>query len=212
MELDFFRENWQNLLQQLDLQIDSDNLFFANLIQEYSSSERYYHDLTHVRQLLKTVEEVKQSINNYPAILLAVWFHDYIYNPQAQDNELKSAEYAVEFLCKFNAAENLINLVEKIILSTYKHQPLIDDLDCMIFLDADLSILGASTKKYRQYAFNIRREYKHLNDRNYYQGRIKVLENFLSRSKIYYTDYFFHKLERQARANITVEIKSYLSR
>ncbi len=210
MELDFLRENWQRLLWQLDSQTDDNRLFFEKLILEYSSFERHYHDLTHVQQLLKTLEEVKQSTNNYTAILLAIWFYDYVYNPQFKDNEIESAQLAVKFLEQLNAAENLVELVEKFILSTQQHQPLIDDWDCMIFLDADLSILGASTEKYWQYACDIRREYKHLGDRDYYQGRAKVLKNFLSRSRIYYTDYFYHKLEKQARANMKMEIKSYL--
>ena len=210
MKLNFLRENWQSLLWQLDSQTDDNILFFEKLILEYSSFERHYHDLTHVQQLLKTLEEVKKSTNNFTAILLAVWFHDYVYNPQFKDNEIESAQFAVKFLRQLNAAENLVELVEKFIISTQQHQPLINDWDCMIFLDADLSILGASTEKYWQYAFDIRREYKHLGDRDYYQGRAKVLKNFLSRSRIYYTDYFYHKLEKQAIANMKMEIKSYL--
>ena len=210
MEVDFLRENWQSLLWQLDSQTDDNRQFFEKLILEYSNFERHYHNLAHVQQLLKTVEEVKQNTNNYTAILLAVWFHDYVYDPQFKDNEIESARYAVKFLGQLNIAENLIGLVEKFILSTQQHQLLIDDWDCMTFLDADLSILGESTEKYWQYAFDIRREYKHLGDRDYCQGRAKVLKNFLSRNRIYYTDYFHHKLEERARANIKMEIKSYL--
>lgn len=99
-----------------------------------------------------------------------------------------------------NANKNLIYLVEKMILSTKLHQLLLNDLDCqdcLLFLDIDLSILGASTQQYKLYDRHIHQEYKHLSNHNYCQARIRVFKNFLARNKIYHTNYFYLKLEKQ---------------
>ena len=76
-----------------------------------------------------------------------------------------------------------------------------------IFLDADLSILGTSPDNYWKYARAIRNEYNWLTERDYRRGRKQVITTFLSREKIYYTNYFHERLERQARANLKAEIK-----
>lgn len=58
---------------------------------------------------------------NYPAIQLAAWFHDVIYNPMATDNEEKSAEYAAKVLTKLNVASSTIDAVTRMSLNTKNH-------------------------------------------------------------------------------------------
>jgi predicted metal-dependent HD superfamily phosphohydrolase len=45
---------------------------------------------------------------NFPAIQLAAWFHDVIYDPRAKDNEEKSAEYAVASLSQFEIPKTTV--------------------------------------------------------------------------------------------------------
>ena len=105
-----------------------------------------------------------------PVIQLAAWFHDYVYDPQAKDNEVQSAVYAQKAIEQLNVNPDIIKSVKQIILSTQKHQPLIDSIDNLIFLDVDLAILGTSSKQYFQYANAIRQEYIWLSDRDYRTG------------------------------------------
>ncbi|MEL6928386.1 MAG: hypothetical protein AAFO95_07115, partial [Cyanobacteria bacterium J06600_6] len=115
--------------------------------------------------------------------------------------------YANQALTQLQLASGLVDSVEQIIISTQKHQPLIDGVDNRLFLDLDLAILGESGDRYWQYAQAIRKEYSWLSDRDYQQGRKRVLTSFLSRKNIYYTGYFARKLEQQARTNLRKEIR-----
>jgi predicted metal-dependent HD superfamily phosphohydrolase len=79
-----------------------------------------------------------------------------------------------------------------------------------IFLDFDLGILGAPQEDYDEYAAQIRREYSYYSGEEYRRGRKAVLEKFLDRKRLYFTDYFYELYESQARQNIQREIDSLL--
>ncbi|GAB4541897.1 MAG: hypothetical protein Tsb0014_34120 [Pleurocapsa sp.] len=205
------KESWNDLLLKLNADLQYSEEIFRDLINAYSNPARHHHNLEHIQQILHALEAVKHLSNCPNLISLSAWYHDYIYNPKKQNNEEKSTESAEQNLNKLNISNQIIDPVKQIILSTKKHEPLLDNIDNLIFLDADLSILGASPEKYLQYAKAIRQEYHWLSDRDYQQGRTKVLKNFLARDKIYYTDYFYQKLEKAARNNLKSEINQMLN-
>ena len=200
------KSQWHLLCQELQADFQLSEKIFIDLVNTYSNSARHYHNLNHIQDILYLIEEVQYQSDRFAVIQLSAWFHDYIYDSQAQDNELRSAVYAEKILNMLNISSEIIQQVKQIILSTKKHHPLIDSIDNLIFLDADLSILGASPDKYLKYAQAIRQEYSHLSNSNYQQGRKKVLINFLARDRIYYMDYFYRKLESSARDNLQAEI------
>ena len=210
MNLGLLKLSWNQLTQELQVENSLSEKIFIDLINTYSKPNRYYHNLEHIQNILNIIEPVKKIANNFQVIQLAAWFHDYIYNPQAKDNEFQSALYAVDTLNQLKISAEIIEVVKQIIISTQKHQPAVNNLDnnldILIFLDADLSILGTSLDNYLKYAQAIRQEYNWLSDREYQKGRKQVLINFLSRERIYYTDYFYHKLEIPARNNLQAEL------
>ena len=110
-------------------------------------------------------------------------------------------------------SSDVVEMVRMFILATIKHE-VPDDVppvyveDLKLFLDLDLSILGAEAKIYNLYAKQIRFEYGHYADDEYASGRTKVMEHFLTREVIYFSDFFFSSLEGQARENVENEIKS----
>ena len=207
MEIAPLEQHWLNLLAQLEADLLLGKTVLQDLVAAHSTPDRHYHNLLHIQYLLTLTKLVEGTAKCLSAIKLAAWFHDYIYDSQAQDNEIKSATHAEKTLTELNISADIIRLVKQIILSTDKHQPLTSSIDNLIFLDLDLSILGASSDNYLQYAAAIRKEYSWLSDRDYRQGRKQVLNNFLAREKIYYTDYFARRLEPQARVNLANEIK-----
>jgi predicted metal-dependent HD superfamily phosphohydrolase len=77
-----------------------------------------------------------------------------------------------------------------------------------VFLDLDLSILGASEDEYDGYKKQIREEYSYYSVDEYKNGRIKIMKGFLNRERLYFTDDFHMKYETRARENIEREIKS----
>lgn len=205
------RSSWLNTLQQLQIDPNSGESIFANLIKAYSSTARHYHNLHHLQHILNSLTEVRELIVNFPALQLCAWFHDYIYDPQAIDNEMESAIAAERILSRLKINFDTVRLVQQIILSTRKHEPFLEEIDNLIFLDVDLSILGTSPDKYLAYSQAIRREYSHLSDRDYQEGRKQVLTQFLARERIYYTDYFYQQLESTARKNLQTEINNLIS-
>jgi predicted metal-dependent HD superfamily phosphohydrolase len=209
MNLSWLKSNWFSLLAELNVERLLGNEVFADLIQTYYSPNRHYHNLHHIQHLLSLSKSIAEG-DRLSVIQLSAWFHDYIYDPKAKDNEIKSAIYAAETLLQLNIPPDIIQSVKQIILSTQKHQPLIDSADNLIFLDLDLAILGTKPNNYLKYAQAIRQEYSWLGDRDYQRGRKQVLTSFLARERIYYTDYFYQKLELTARENLVTEIELYV--
>lgn len=209
MNIALLKSSWHSLLQNLQANSQLGEVIFVDLVNAYSNRARHYHNLEHIQHLLSLSEKVRDMSDRFTVLQCSAWFHDYIYDSQAKDNEMKSAVHAEKNLNILNVSPDIIQLVKQIILSTQKHQPLINSIDNLIFLDIDLSILGTSTDKYLRYVQAIRKEYDWLCDRDYQKGRKQVLTNFLAREKIYYTDYFYQQLEVQARINLKAEIESY---
>lgn len=202
-------KSWHDLLIDVNADLKFGNEIFLDLKNTYSQATRKYHNWAHIQQVISTISEAQEIADSLPVILLSAWFHDYVCDAKAQDNELKSAIVAEEILNKLNICDRVIQTVKQIILSTQKHQPILDSIDNLILLDADLSILGTSPDSYERYSTVIRQEYRWLSDRDYQQGRKAVLTNFLSRKRIYYTDYFYQKLESSARRNLQAEVARY---
>jgi predicted metal-dependent HD superfamily phosphohydrolase len=136
-------------------------------------------------------------------------FHDSIYDPTRTDNEAQSALLAEKSLKRLSVAPPLIESVVNIILATQNHQA--GDPDEALFLDADLSILGAEPKTYQTYARAIRQEYAWVPRVLFWERRAAVLQKFLSRERIYQTKTFAH-LEQPTRENLECELLALTQR
>lgn len=172
----------------------------------YSEKHRFYHNLGHIRFLLELFQEFENEIEDKQAIFFSIWFHDAIYEPQKKDNERQSAKLAREELQKFSLAEDKISKTEKIILATEKHSAENMDADGKLFLDFDLAILGAEDGIYNEYRNAIRSEYSFVPELIYKSERKRILQNFLQRDFIYFTETMRGKFEAKARRNIEREI------
>jgi predicted metal-dependent HD superfamily phosphohydrolase len=203
---------WEALLQSFLVEPKVSQEIFQELIRAYSSAERHYHTLEHIDQVLEIIEQKQSLANNVSALRLAAWFHDVIYDPKARDNEEKSAAYAGYRLSQLKIPMTVIAQVTTMILDTQNHQPSPGNLDSQIFLDADLAILGAPKLDYESYAQAIRREYSWVSDDEYRTRRKQVLQNFLQRKRIYFTNQLFLSLEVQARLNLQAEIDTLSGR
>lgn len=203
--INYLQTEWKELLANYEIQEEIAEKYFQQLIEKYSEKKRFYHNLSHIYALLKSAAKLKDYFQDYNSVQLAIWFHDAIYNTKKSNNEEKSAELAVKVLVELNIPTNTINLVEKMIIATKTHS--INDLirDGQIFLDLDLSILGASPEVYQQYYQAIRKEYSWVPWFLYRRSRKSVLSSFLAREHIFFTDELA-KLEQIARQNISKEI------
>ena len=207
--IDELNQKWQQCWTDRSLVVEID-LLFERLVNAYSKSDRYYHNLNHISHVLTTIELFDLELQDPVAVKLAAWFHDFVYNPQSSDNEVQSAELAKELLIELNVSTELIDRIQQLIFATQGHQIDPDDADRCIFLDADLAILGTDPTQYQDYARSIRQEYSWVSDVEYKLGRTKVLESFLQRDRLYCTDLLFAELESIARINMKQEIAELL--
>ncbi|KAF3890039.1 MULTISPECIES: HD domain-containing protein [Nostocales] len=198
---------WQHLLVSFQVNSDVAHVTFTQITAAYSSPNRYYHTLEHVEYVLNILENLPVTTQDLASIQLAAWFHDSVYDAQANDNEERSAEYASDLLTSLGVSSKIIATVSRLILSTKSHQAAPNDFDCQILLDADLAILGSSPIEYSHYAAAIQQEYAWLPEAEYFAGRKRVLQGFLQRDRIYYTESMFQAFELSARHNIVKEIQ-----
>lgn len=170
----------------------------------YSEPHRRYHTLEHIRELLALLPEAGDEV------LAAVWFHDLIYDRHGR-NEERSADVAHEALLDLRFPRAAMERVTKMILATRDHDPRDLDEDAILFLDADLAILGSPSERYRDYAEAIRFEYSWIPDEVFVPARNGVLHDFLARPNIYRTEVMRRRFEGQARENIAWELRGFAS-
>ncbi len=181
--------------------------FVDVIIDKYCEKERFYHNLSHIENLLTAAEKFNDKITDNESLRLAIWFHDVIYQPKKQNNESESAKLAAECLGELNFPRDVIEKIERVILATHKHDAAGLDFDGKLFLDLDLGILGAKPEIYHNYKQAIRREYSFVPWSLYRRSRAHILANFLGREFIYLTDKMRGRFEAAARANVANEIK-----
>jgi len=198
-------QNFKNLIQKYN----QDNSLQENLWLEietyYTSKKRYYHTLNHLDNLFQELFPIKDKLEDWETIQFSIFYHDIIYNASRNDNEEKSAILEIERLKEIGLSENQILKCNHQILMTKSHE--ISDNDTNYFTDADLSILGKNWETYEEYYKQIRKEYRIYPDFIYNRGRKKALKQFLEMKRIFKTDYFFEKYEKQARLNLQSELE-----
>jgi predicted metal-dependent HD superfamily phosphohydrolase len=178
---------------------------FDKLLKAYESEKRYYHDLTHIVNLLKLMGEHHTLLLDEDVVYLAIWFHDAVFDSWKSNNEEESAEWAREFLTALNFPNLKTEKVVNYIIATKTHESN-GDKDMDFFLDFDLSILSAEETIYVVYTKQIRDEFSFYPNFLYNRGRKKVLQNFLGKNRIYKTDLFYENNEIKARENIQREL------
>ena len=183
---------------------------WQDIAVRYNETQRAHHSLHHIQQLFSQFEQIKHQLHEPHIIALALYYHDVIYDPRRSDNELKSAEYAVEALKGYLSAEQCQHIYALIMMTaTHElHECLDKDTvsDAAYLLDMDLSILGTPWSEYQVYAQAVRQEYRHIANEDYRTGRIAVLQKLLAHPVLYLTAYYHNYFEVQARDNIKREI------
>lgn len=181
---------------------------FDLLVAAYSAPERFYHNLEHLGEMFRVAGRLAPNTDDSAAVQLAVWFHDAVYDSRARDNEVRSADLAVDLLGPLGVPGSTIERVTRMIRATAHlgSQPPSDN-DTATLLDADLAILGAAEDRYARYSADIRREYAWVPDAEYRAGRTAVLEAFLARPRIYFHQIMYEEGEARARANLAGELQ-----
>jgi predicted metal-dependent HD superfamily phosphohydrolase len=182
----------------------------AQLAAAYGEAHRAYHNATHIAEVLGWFDRVVDELGWLePAeVYVAIVFHDAVYKPGAKDNEAASAKWARR--AKLSADPGLDatmvdrDRVAELIELTAKHGHVTKaDHDAALFLDSDMAIIGSPPATFDAYDQAIAVEYKHVPPDAYREGRRAFLEGLLKKPRIFLSDYFHHRLDAQARANLT---------
>lgn len=202
----WLKDNWFNLASNYTDE-ETINGFWKDLETHYTSKNRHYHNLSHLYHMFLQLEDFKIDIKDLDSLKFAIWYHDIIYKATNKDNEEQSAVFAKKRLKTLNFEEIRSKKVENLIISTKKHEIILDENnDNAYLLDLDLLILGSEWETYLNYTQQIRKEYKIYPNFMYNPGRKKVLQHFLERETLYFTDTYQSEFENIARENITKEI------
>lgn len=178
----------------------------AELKTAYQAPGRAYHNWNHILYLLGEFHRLAAQWRKSAAVEAAIYWHDAIYDPTSNTNEADSAALMVERL-QGRADLQLISDANDLILATASHdvpQDMGDDLakDCALFLDMDMSILGADPDLFDTYDQAIREEYIMIPDAIYRPRRAEVLIGFLNRENLFLTDAYRRSHETKARDNL----------
>ncbi|MER8692373.1 hypothetical protein NKI77_11780 [Mesorhizobium opportunistum] len=189
-----------------------DNALKTELSALYRAEDRYYHNLAHIEAMLALAGDYRGLLGDPQAVEAAIWFHDAIYDSKAKDNEAKSAALAEKWLAgRIDAGR--MSRISAMILATATHElPRFDDAtatrDASLFLDMDLSILGAEPDAFDAYERAVRREYHWVEEPMWRAGRGAVLTSFLARPHIFHTEEFRRRFEPQARLNMARSLEA----
>ena len=210
-DLRFLSAGWRALAGACGADVETADRWLDALTRHYSGPDRHYHNLHHVAGVLRLLEHFERETVDYAAVRVAAWFHDAVYDTRSRTNEEESAALAARALDELRVPPETAEAAKRLILATRRHEADGDVPDLGLFLDADLSILGAEGETYLAYSEAIRREYSWVPDAAYREGRLKVLTNFLGRGRLYFTEPLADRFEARARSNLSNEIRALTS-
>ncbi len=178
----------------------------AELRAAYKAANRKYHNWLHITSLLADFHRLKDHWRHPEAVETAILWHDFVYVALSPSNEADSAEQMLERL-KELAEPSVLADAHALIITTASHTVPNDmtaelALDCALFLDMDMAILGADRAAFDQYDSAIREEFAIVPDEVYRPRRAEVLAGFLARDDLYLTETFKRGHDKQARANL----------
>jgi predicted metal-dependent HD superfamily phosphohydrolase len=201
--LDQLRRRWHTACHGL-ASVELRDRTFDELVSVYTAPDRHYHDIGHIADCLRELDEHRHLAVNADAIEAALWFHDVVYDGRRSDNEERSAERADVVLEKLGCSAPMRAEVKRLILLTrHDCEPAEGDVDGQLMVDIDLASLALPPDAFDRNGENIRREYPHVDDAAFDRGRAAMLGSFLRRPRIYYTPWFSRRYEQRARENLS---------
>jgi len=178
----------------------------VDLLTRYADPARSYHDLTHLDEVLRNVDELADYAVDPDTVRLAAWFHDAVYDPTAADNEQRSAHLAETVLAQLRVEGARVREVARLVLLTAGHEVGPGDRDGAVLCDADLAVLASDASRYAAYVEGVRAEYAHVPDEAFAAGRATVLRGLLAQEPLFRTPSGHLAWESAARSNVRAEL------
>jgi predicted metal-dependent HD superfamily phosphohydrolase len=174
----------------------------------YEEPHRAYHTLNHVAACLDLARAHTAGISSVFAATmdLAIFFHDIVYLPGDDRNEVLSANLLRSLGAVLPWSHVTVNHAAEAILATRDHKTDTDDIVVQTVVDLDLAILGSGAAEYDRYVRAIRTEFATVREDAWRAGRAQFLEKMLGRDRIYSTVWGHDRFEKAARANMAREV------
>jgi predicted metal-dependent HD superfamily phosphohydrolase len=198
-------ERWRAMWKGLGVDAPEDSLY-EDVIARYSEPHRSYHTTQHLDECFVRLDEARHLAEHIYEVELALWFHDAVYAPRNQDNEVQSASWAHAVAERSGLPATVAARVRQLILAT-KHEASPAGGDAALLVDVDLAILGAPVERFDEYERQVRQEYSWVPGFLFRRKRREILEGFLLRPHVYYTEHFRASSETSARANLARSIE-----
>jgi predicted metal-dependent HD superfamily phosphohydrolase len=201
-------EDWAATLRAAGATADDDTVAAAgaDLLNRWREPHRRYHDAEHLAEVLAAVDDLAADAADVPAVRLAAWFHDAVYDGRPGDDEQRSADLAVEVLTRLGVPAERSDHVADLVRTTLHHDPAPGDPDGAVLCDADLAILAADADRYAGYVRAVRAEYAHVPEPMFRSGRAMVLKALEAMPRLYRTAAARQRWEEPARANLAREL------
>lgn len=135
-----------------------------DILTHYDEPHRFYHNRDHIEDLVGRA--VQRGILD-DELLLAIVFHDIVYNPKESNNEELSAKLYKETHADY------IEDVYQAILDTKTHEPTnkISNILCKL----DLHVLYGDFKTFVEFEHKIFKEYQWVDYKTYQEKRVEIL-------------------------------------
>lgn len=207
---------WDALMQRHNVSPRAGMMCFGDIVALYTRG-RAYHTLDHLVDLFTEMD--RHDFADADTVAFAIFYHDAVYGPiarmmlnigdaqSATSDEDLSARMAQEHLSAMGIAPAMADRVAALILMTGAHRCDPEaDRDAALFLDMDMSILGAAPARYALYAAQIRQEYSHIDRDAFCAGRKEFLERTLTAGRVFITDTYHASHGAQAAQNLRAEM------
>ncbi|KAF2355118.1 hypothetical protein FHG87_014123 [Trinorchestia longiramus] len=191
--------------------------WWNTITEKYTADDRKFHNQDYLSRTFCVFHENKDKLRNPQAVAMAIFFQKLEYNPQSGDGEAACIEKFKIFLEEAavdqdenETAKSVLELLECCRTNlTEEHMTAgsCGTEDRHYLLDLLVALLGASPSQYESYTASIQAEYSHLSDTAYKQLRLKILQSLLLIPNVYATKDFQERYEKQARENISREVK-----
>ncbi len=177
------------------------------LLASYGDAARGYHDRVHLAEVLDRLDDLEAAGEPFDPlpVRLAAWFHDAVYAGAADDEE-RSARLAARELAEAGVPAHVVTEVVRLVLVTVDHRPEDGDPNGAALSDADLGILAVDPDRYASYVASVRREYAHVGDADFREGRRAVLLGLAGKPHLFHTGAAREHWETTARANLQREL------
>lgn len=197
MDKERFIELWSRCVE--DGSADAESVY--NLIEaHYSEAHRFYHTSHHIEHCLSQFDLAISEMLEPDAVEMALWFHDVIYDVPTSENERRSAELFRDKTHGRVDKEFGCNVFDMILITMHRDLPY--KHDDKLIVDIDLSSFGLPWEDCERESKNVRSEFAHKTDQEFYASHVKFMQSLLARDSFYTSDFFRDHYEETARKNV----------